>query len=94
MTEQNVVIRVYVRVMPQYMGIDQREWERNCDCGGRLDWVYSNSIESSGSATKRVVFRPVCVSNCRAYARGGETGHTAKHVTLSADWQPLDGGAF
>lgn len=80
--------------MPQYMGIDHRGWASNCSCGGPLDWEFTNFVESYGDDQKKAVFMPVCVNRCRGYTRAGETGATAKHVTVSASWQPLEGGSF
>lgn len=80
--------------MPQYMGIDHRGWARSCSCGGPLDWEFTNFVESYGGDQKTAVFKPVCVNRCRGYTRASETGATAKHVTVSASWQPLEGGPF
>lgn len=81
--------------MPQYMGIDQRDWARTCACGGRLDWEFTNFIEFYGADEKKqAVFKPVCIESCRGYTRADETGQSKKQILVSAGWQPLDGGPF
>ncbi|MDX1881865.1 hypothetical protein [Mycolicibacterium sp. 120270] len=80
--------------MPQYMGIDHREWARTCKCGGPLDWEFVRFIESYGGDEKKAVFKPVCVNRCRGFTRADETGQTAKHIKVSAAWQPHEGGPF
>src|SRR5882757_9642736 len=64
-----------VLLMPQYLGVDHRDWERTCKfCGSRLDWFYSSEIAGFGMPEKDVIFTSVCTANCKTFARTGETG--------------------
>lgn len=78
--------------MPQYMGIDHRNWERKCPrCGGQIDWWFAHAYQV-GTAKLTAVFVPDCLGSCE---EGADIGLGPKcHTGLSRAWTAREAGSF
>lgn len=75
-------------IMPQYMGIDHRDWESVCPrCAGSLDWWFANGYRTSPD---RVV--AVFVPECTSCPEGAGVPLAPKHHSVSRRWGPQEAG--
>jgi hypothetical protein len=74
--------------MPQYMGIDHRDWELVCPrCNGPLDWWFANAYRTSPN---RIV--AVFVPECSSCPEGAGVPLAPKHHSVSRQWNAQPAG--